>query len=56
MSVHRREGDLEASDEPEPLTGTLLAVDDDHVTLDTDGTEVTIAFTDLDHGKVVLPW
>lgn len=57
VSVHRRpEGDLEASDEPEPLTGTLLDVDDEQVTLDTDGTEVRIAFADLDHGTIVLPW
>lgn len=57
VRVHRRsEGELEASDDAEPLTGTLLDVDDDQVTLDTDGTEVTIAFADLDHGTIVLPW
>jgi len=57
VSVRRRpEGDLEASDEPEPVIGTLLDVDDEQVTLDTDGTEITIAFADLDHGNVVLPW
>lgn len=38
------------------VTGRLIAVDADEVTLDVDGTDVRIAIADLDHGTVVLPW
>ncbi len=40
----------------DPVTGRLVAVDDEEVTLEVDGADVRVAFTDLDHGKVVLPW
>jgi ribosome maturation factor RimP len=45
----------QATDDAE-VTGRLVDVDDDEVTLVVDGRDVRIAFADLDHGKVVLPW
>jgi ribosome maturation factor RimP len=48
-----RRDDVEGPDE---TTGTVSAVDDDEITLDADGAEVTIPFEEIDHGKVVLPW
>ncbi|MDX1658778.1 MAG: ribosome maturation factor RimP [Nitriliruptorales bacterium] len=38
------------------VTGTLQVVTDDAVVLEVDGDEREIAFADVDHGKVVLPW
>ncbi len=38
------------------LTGTLVAVARDGVTLEIDGGEVEVPIGDVDHGKVVLPW
>ncbi len=38
------------------ITGRLVAVDEAGVTLDVDGDEVRVRFSDLDHGMVVLPW
>jgi ribosome maturation factor RimP len=41
---------------PPEVTGTLVAVDDDEVTLEIDGGPVTVSLDDVDHGRVVLPW
>jgi ribosome maturation factor RimP len=38
------------------ITGRLVAVDEDHLTLAVDDADVHVAFADLDHGRVVLPW
>ena len=38
------------------LVGTLVAATDEGLTLDIDGTEVTLPMAEVDHGKVVLPW
>lgn len=46
----------EEYDGPASVAGRLVAATDDDITLDTDGAEVVIPLTDLDHGKVVLPW
>jgi ribosome maturation factor RimP len=43
-------------DGPSELTGTLVGVTDDDITIEVDGREVVVRYTDLDHGKVVLPW
>lgn len=43
-------------DGPRELTGTVVAVTDDEVTLEVDGDPVGVALDDVDHGKVVLPW
>ncbi|MFA9444724.1 ribosome maturation factor RimP [Egicoccus sp. AB-alg6-2] len=52
VRVIRRE-DIEGARE---ATGTVVTVDASGVTLDADGAEVVVAFDDIDHGKVVLPW
>lgn len=41
---------------PRELTGTVVAVDTDRVTLEVDGDKVEVPMRDVDHGKVVLPW
>ena len=41
---------------PRELTGVVRGVTEDEIELERDGDEVRIALTDLDHGKVVLPW
>jgi ribosome maturation factor RimP len=38
------------------LTGTVVAADDEVVTVETDGSPQRIALADIDYGKVVLPW
>ncbi len=38
------------------VTGTLVAADDDGLRLEVDGEPLTVPLTDVDHGKVVLPW
>lgn len=43
------EGDREAR-------GTLVAADEDAVTLEAAGEQVRIELTEVDHGAVVLPW
>lgn len=43
-------------DGPDEVTGTVVAVSDDTVTLEVDGAEQVVPLADVDHGKVVLPW
>ena len=38
------------------VIGTLRAVVDDVLTIDVDGIETNVAITDVDHGRVELPW
>jgi len=38
------------------VTGTVTAADEDTVTLDAAGEKLVVSLTDVDHGKVVLPW
>jgi ribosome maturation factor RimP len=38
------------------LTGTVVRVEDDTLVLEVGGDEVAVPFTELDHGKLVLPW
>jgi ribosome maturation factor RimP len=38
------------------VQGVVLAADDQAVTLDVDGSEVTVPLSDVVRGKVVLPW
>jgi ribosome maturation factor RimP len=38
------------------LAGSVVAADDEHLTLQVDGDEVEVPFADVDHGVVVLPW
>lgn len=46
----------EGSDAPAEVTGTLVAVDEDRVTLDVEGSQVQLDLADLESGRVVLPW
>lgn len=39
-----------------PLTGSVVAVTDDALTLEVEGAEVVVPFDELDHATVVLPW
>ena len=50
LVLHPRE------DGPNELRGTVVASDDEQVTLEVDGAEQVVALADIDHGKVVLPW
>jgi ribosome maturation factor RimP len=52
VRVFRAEG----AEGPREVTGTVVAATDEAVTLQLDDAEVTVAFTEIDHGKVVLPW
>lgn len=58
VRIQRRTDDAgdAAAPDPDEVAGQLIDVTDDAVTLDADGAELKIPFTDLDHGKVVLPW
>ena len=38
------------------LEGTVVAVDEQVVTLEVDGEQVAVALSDIGKGKVVLPW
>jgi ribosome maturation factor RimP len=54
-----REVRLQRKDEledPEGPVGTLTRADDEAVVLDVAGTEVTVPRSEIDHGRVVLPW
>jgi ribosome maturation factor RimP len=44
------------ADEPGELTGMLVEVTDDALTLRVADDEVTVPLDDVEHGKVVLPW
>jgi ribosome maturation factor RimP len=46
----------EGAEDAQETTGTVVAVDDDEITLEADGAEVSIPLVEIDHGKVVLPW
>lgn len=46
----------EAVDAEPEVTGAVVAATDDAVTLQVGDAELTVPFTELDHGKVVLPW
>jgi ribosome maturation factor RimP len=46
----------EDADGPREVTGTVVAVTDDAVTLQQEAGEVTVPLDELDHGKVILPW
>lgn len=46
----------QAPDVKGELTGTVVAADDEVVTVETDGSPQRIALADIDYGKVVLPW
>jgi ribosome maturation factor RimP len=48
--------DVRVVREEDELTGTLLAVTETELTLESDRTEVVVPLADVDHGKVVLPW
>jgi ribosome maturation factor RimP len=43
-------------DDATAVQGVVLAADDQAVTLDVDGSEVTVPLSDVVRGKVVLPW
>jgi ribosome maturation factor RimP len=47
---------IPAADGADELTGQVVAVEGDALTLEVDGDEVRVAIADLDHGTVVLPW
>jgi ribosome maturation factor RimP len=47
---------LVCTDDRDELAGTVVAADDEHLTLRIDGDEVEVPFADVDHGAVVLPW
>ena len=42
--------------EGDDVVGTLRAVTEGVLVLDVDGTEMNVAITDVDHGRVELPW
>jgi ribosome maturation factor RimP len=44
------------TEDPGELTGLLVEVTDEALTLRVAGDEVTVALGHVDHGKVVLPW
>jgi ribosome maturation factor RimP len=46
----------EDADGPHEVTGTVVDVTDDAVTLQQDDGEVTVPLDEVDHGKVILPW
>jgi ribosome maturation factor RimP len=46
----------EDADGPREVTGTVVDVTDDAVTLQQDDAEVTVPLDEVDHGKVILPW
>jgi ribosome maturation factor RimP len=49
----QRKDELE---DPEGPVGTLTRADDEAVVLEVAGTEVTVPRSEIDHGRVVLPW
>lgn len=44
------------TDLPGELTGTVVAVDASTLTLEVEGEPLEVAFTDVDHGRIQLPW
>lgn len=46
----------ESLDGPREVTGIVVEVTDDEVTLEVAGDPVNVALAEVDHGKVVLPW
>lgn len=41
---------------PGEVTGTVIATDENAVTLEVDGEPLEVAFSDVDHGRIQLPW
>lgn len=44
------------TDLPGEVTGTVVAVDGGTLTLDVEGEPLEVEFTDVDHGRIQLPW
>lgn len=44
------------TDLPGEVTGTVVAVDGSTLTLEVEGEPLEVAFTDVDHGRIQLPW
>jgi ribosome maturation factor RimP len=47
---------IDGADGAPELIGTVVAATDEGVTLELDDAEITVPYTEIDHGKVVLPW
>lgn len=46
----------DGGDDEDQVTGTLVAVTETDITLESDRAEVVVPLSDVDHGQVVLPW
>ncbi len=44
------------TDLPGEVTGTVVGVDGATLTLEVEGEPLEVAFTDVDHGRIQLPW
>ncbi|MBW3658294.1 MAG: ribosome maturation factor RimP [Actinobacteria bacterium] len=56
VRVVRTKEAAQAPDVKGEVRGTLVAVDDDQVTVEVSGDEQQVPLAEIDHGKVVLPW
>lgn len=56
VRIVRSEAAAEDAETAGEVTGELVAVADGAVTVEVDGTPTVVAISDIDHGKVVLPW
>lgn len=56
VRIVRTKEAAQAPDVKGEVRGTLVAVDDDGVTVDVSGDTQVVPLGEIDHGKVVLPW
>ena len=41
---------------PGEVTGTVVATDENAITLEVEGEPLEVAYSDVDHGRIQLPW
>jgi ribosome maturation factor RimP len=56
VRVTRTEAAAQTPERKGELTGTLVGADDEAITIEVQGSEHRIELTEIDYGKVVLPW